>query len=101
MPQHRARISFEAAQPTGILRVRLTNGASLRVTQTSSDSDATFALTPDGVSVSNSGSTASYEIQIPIGVVEAHVHIAGTAGLFERPGRNCRATERSNQIIVA
>ena len=79
VPEHRTRVSFAAAQPIGNLRVRLTSGASLRITQTSSDRDAQFALTPDGVSVSNNGSTASYEILMPVGLAEAHVHIAGKA----------------------
>jgi hypothetical protein len=77
VPEHRTRISFAATQPMGSLRVRLTSGASLRITQTSSDRDAQFALTPDGVSVSNGGSTASYEILIPISIADARIHIAG------------------------
>ena len=77
VPEHGARVTFASAQPMGSLRVRLTSGASLRVTQTSADRDAEFALTPDGVSVSNAGSTASYEILIPATIAEARIHIAG------------------------
>ena len=77
VPEHGARVAFASAQPMGSLRVRLTSGASLRITQTSADRDAQFALTPDGVSVSNAGSTASYEILIPASIAEAHIHIGG------------------------
>ncbi len=82
VPEHRARVSFAAAQQTGSLRVRLTIGASLRITQTSSDRDAKFALTPDGVSVSNAGSAAGYEILIPVSIAEARIYIAGKSVYF-------------------
>ena len=77
VPEHQANIAFAAEQTLGTLRVRMTNGASLKITQTSSDRDARFTLTPDGVSVSNAGSTASYEILIPTAISEARIHIAG------------------------
>jgi hypothetical protein len=77
VPEHQAHITFAAEQTLGILRVRLTNDASLKITQTSADRDARFTLTPDGAAVSNAGSTASYEILIPATVARARIHVAG------------------------
>ena len=77
VPAHEVRIEFAADQVLGSVRVRLTKEASLKVTQASSDRDARFALTPDGVSVSNAGSTASYEILIPATLARAYIELAG------------------------
>jgi hypothetical protein len=79
VPEQRTRVSFAVTQPVGSLRVRLTSDASLRITQTSADRDAQFALTSDGVLVSNEGSAASYEILIPDAIAEARIHIGGVA----------------------
>lgn len=77
VPERQTLITFAAEQALGSLRVRLTNQASLKITQTSSDRDALFTLTPDGVSVSNDASTANYEILVPVTVSRARIQVAG------------------------
>jgi hypothetical protein len=75
-PERGVRIAFATAQTTGTVRIQSTDDSSLRITQTSSNREAQFGLTPDGVSVDNSGSTSSYEISIPATLRDAEVRIA-------------------------
>jgi hypothetical protein len=75
-PVRAVQIAFATQQTTGIVSIRSTDDSSLRITQTSSSREAQFGLTPDGVSVDNSGSTSSYEISIPASLHDAEVRIA-------------------------
>jgi len=101
VPEQQARITFAAEQTLGSLRVRLTNEASLKITQTSPDRDSRFALTPDGVSVSNAGSTASYDILIPATLPRARVHVAGrTVYIKVNAQLSCEGTLDSERSCV-
>jgi hypothetical protein len=101
VPDRRPRIAFEAEQGSGSLRVELTDGPSLRITQTSSDREAQFSLTPDGASVHNSGSTASYEILIPNTISDAVILIAGRR-VYSKTGMHssCAGTRESERGCV-
>jgi hypothetical protein len=101
VPDRRSRITFAAEQSSGSLRVHVTDGASLRITQTSSDREAQFTLAPDGASVHNSGSTASYEILLPNRISDAAILIAGKR-VYSRIGMHssCAGTRDSEQGCV-
>jgi hypothetical protein len=101
VPGRRSRIVFAAEQSSGSLRVRVIDGSSLRITQSSSDREAQFTLTPDGALVHNSGSTASYEVFIPDRIFDAVVLIAGTS-VYSRIGMHsaCAGTRDSEQGCV-
>lgn len=75
-PGEGLHIQFTAVQASGNVRVRSTDATSVKITQTSSNREAQFALTPDGVVVDNAGSIASYEIAIPASLHKAVVSIA-------------------------
>ena len=101
VPDRRARVTFAAGQSAGSLRVRVTDGSSLRITQTSSDREAQFTLTPNGASVHNSGSTASYEVLIPDRISDAVILVAGR-NVYSRIGMHssCAGTRDSEQGCV-
>jgi hypothetical protein len=101
VPDRHARITFAAGQSSGSLRVHVTDGPSLRITQTSSDRESQFTLTPDGASVHNAGSTASYEILLPDKVSDAVILIGG-ASVYSRTGihSSCSGTRDSEQGCV-
>ncbi|MDB4910117.1 MAG: hypothetical protein JWO39_940 [Gemmatimonadetes bacterium] len=101
VPDRHSRIAFAAEQSLGSLRVHVIDGPSLRITQTSSDREAQFTLTPDGASVHNAGSTASYEILLPDRISDAVVLIAGKS-VYSRIGihSSCSGTRDSEQGCV-
>jgi hypothetical protein len=101
VPDRRSQVSFAAEQSSGALRVRATDGSSLRITQTSADRESQFSLTPEGASVHNAGSTASYEILIPDRIFDAVVLIAGKR-VYSRTGMHssCAGTKDSTQSCV-
>lgn len=101
VPDRRSRVTFAAVQSSGSLRVRVIDGASLRITQTSADREAQFTLTADGASVHNSGSTASYEILLPDRIPDAAILIAGKS-VYSRIGMHssCAGTRDSEQGCV-
>jgi hypothetical protein len=101
VPARRTRVVFAAEQSSGSLRVRVTDELSLRITQTSSDREAQFTLTPDGASVHNSGSTASYEILIPDSISDAVIVVAGRS-VYSRVGMHssCAGSRDSEQGCV-
>ena len=76
VPEQRVVITFAATQRSGSARVRVANESSVRITQTSDAQSAHFGLTPDGVSVNNTGSAASYDVVIPAAAHEVVLRIA-------------------------
>jgi hypothetical protein len=101
VPDRHSRIAFAAEQSSGSLRVHVIDGTSLRITQTSSEREAQFTLTPDGASVHNAGSTASYEILLPDRIANAVVLIAGKS-VYSRIGihSSCSGKRDSEQGCV-
>jgi hypothetical protein len=94
-PREGVHIEFTVMQATGNVRVRSTDESSVQITQTSSNSEAQFALTPDGVVVDNSGSIASYEIAIPATLHKAVVSIAQRI-VYARNGARRRCSGRDD-----
>lgn len=90
VPHEHAKISFDSAQAAGNLRIRVVGASSLRITERSAVRSAQFALSPDGVTVRNAASTASYELWFPAALDHAAVWIAGVR-VFEKNGtsRSC------------
>ncbi len=68
-------VSLRAAQPEGALHVSLVPGTMVRLTQRGGP--AAYALTASGVVVENAGSTASFDLELPITVARAEVRVAG------------------------
>lgn len=89
VPRARAKIVFEATQSAGRLRVRVVPESSVRVLESGVEHRAQFALSPEGVSVRNAGSTASYELVIPVALARASVWIAGVR-VYEKEGASVR-----------
>lgn len=76
-PGPQVDIDFREEQLSGALEVRWADVATVMLTQTGSQSDAHYALTPDGVIVDNAGSRASYSLVLPRTLVRARVRVAG------------------------
>lgn len=76
-PGSQVDIDFKAEQTSGALQVRWADVATVMLTQTGSESDAHYALTPDGVIVDNAGSRASYSLVLPRTLAQARVRVAG------------------------
>lgn len=70
-------VDFRAAQASGALQVRWADVSTVLLAQTGSNGEAHYALTPDGVTVDNAGSTASYSLVLPRALPRARVRIAG------------------------
>ena len=76
-PGRQVDIDFKAEQTSGALQVRWADVATVMLTQTGSQSDAHYSLTPDGVIVDNAGSRASYSLVLPQTLAQARVRVAG------------------------
>jgi hypothetical protein len=70
-------VDFRAEQSSGALEVRWAETPLVHLSQTGSSGDAHYALTPEGVTVDNGGSTASYSLVLPRTLARAHVRVAG------------------------
>lgn len=101
VPEHRVLIVFAATQRSGSARVRFSSEPSVRITQSSDESSAQYGLTPDGVSVSNTGSAGSYEILIPATAPDVEVRIAGHTALTKSGARStCLGVSNPGQDCV-
>jgi hypothetical protein len=70
-------VDFRAVQGSGALQVRWADVGTVLLAQTGSNGEAHYALTPNGVTVDNEGSTASYSLVLPRTLPRARVRIAG------------------------
>ncbi len=84
-PGAQVDVDFRAAQASGALQVRWADVSTVLLAQTGSNGEAHYALTPDGVTVDNEGSTASYSLVLPRTLPRAHVRIAGRV-VFAKDG---------------
>lgn len=74
-PGGRFTIDFSFAQTTGAATVTLTSGTEVVVRAL--DDSATFASEADGLSITNSGSSTRFEIEIPRGAPWVDVRVGG------------------------
>lgn len=77
VPGEQVDVEFRAVQQSGEVQVRWADASSVLLTQTGTEGDAHYALTPTGVIVDNVGSAASYSLVLPRGIPRARVRIAG------------------------
>ena len=101
IPHEHAKIAFDSSQAAGSLRIRVVGEQSLRITEQSADRHAQFALSPDGVTVRNAASTASYDLRLPEALDRAAVWIAGVR-VFEKSGasRSCQGSLEADGSCV-
>ncbi|MBA2685886.1 MAG: hypothetical protein H0U66_15490 [Gemmatimonadaceae bacterium] len=76
-PGPQVDIDFKWEQSAGALQVRWADVAKVMLSQTGSQSDAHYALMPNGVIVDNAGSRASYSLVLPRTLERARVRVAG------------------------
>ena len=76
-PGAQVNVDFRAVQASGALQVRWADVSTVLLAQTGSNGEAHYALTPNGVTVDNEGSTASYSLVLPRTLPRVQVRIAG------------------------
>lgn len=102
IPHERTKIAFDSAQAAGSMRIRVAAERSVRIVEQSVSRHAQFALSPDGVTVRNADSAASYELWLPEALDHAAVWIAGVR-VFEKNGtsRSCLgALEADGSCVI-
>ena len=85
VPREEVEIRFRATQPSGVVRVVLSDSGRVRVTH--SGGLASYFLTSRGVSIDNGGSSASYEVVMPSSVAKGSVLVAGRTAMTIEAGR--------------
>jgi hypothetical protein len=101
IPRERAKIAFDSAQAAGSLRIRVAEERSVRIVERSVSRHAQFALSPEGVTVRNAASVASYELWLPVTLDRATVWVAGVR-VFEKNGtsRSCLGALEADESCV-
>lgn len=89
VPGRGVDISFDAPQDAGTLRLSTMPGSSVRITHRGGA--AAYRLTADGVSVGNTGSSADFELVVPVSVSRVRVRV-GTRTVFDKEGATIRTT---------
>lgn len=78
-------VAFRDTQATGVLRVHLVDGQSLRLAP--DQSVRGYALDAEGVTVDNTGSRATFDLRLPRGVAHGRITVGGRTVLTKDGAR--------------
>jgi hypothetical protein len=88
------RIVFLTEQPGGVATVSLTDSTTVQVRAV--DGVAAFTLDPDRISIDNAGSSALFEVDIPLSAPRVEIMVGHRRVLLKDSGRIVTDTERDH-----